>query len=272
MHADKNGLYLQVSAASTKRWIYRYSLHGRRREMGLGALATVPERKARAELLGLKQKRPGGRGPDRARRRRNEEGAAAVARAAGRLTFRTVAEQHIDNHESRWRNAKHAQQWRNSLSIYAYPVIGDVAVDEVDEEVGLAVLTPIWKGRLRPPRRVRSRIEVVLDAGAARKLRSPLNPTPAGRGTSSASSMRRTRSRRSCTTRRCRTLRRRSSLRSSGPTPASRRSASSCACSRPWQRRSARRRVGRVRSREGPLDRSGLAHEDGSRASHPSEQ
>lgn len=52
MHADGNGLYLFVKSAGTKSWVFRYQIHGRRREMGLGALkslepvrASVPHQK-----------------------------------------------------------------------------------------------------------------------------------------------------------------------------------------------------------------------------------
>jgi integrase len=136
----------------------------------------VPARKARAEVLGLKQKVLAGVDPIEARQREREDRAAAIARAAGRPTFRMIAEQHIDNHESGWRNAKHAQQWRNTLLTYAYPLIGDTPVDEVDDDLVLAILTPIWKTKTETATRVRSRVEIVLDAAAARKLRSPLNP------------------------------------------------------------------------------------------------
>ncbi|MGC1236431.1 MAG: Arm DNA-binding domain-containing protein, partial [Xanthobacteraceae bacterium] len=36
-HADGGGLWLQVSGKNAKSWIYRYSLRGRTREMGLGS-------------------------------------------------------------------------------------------------------------------------------------------------------------------------------------------------------------------------------------------
>ena len=47
-YIDGNGLYLQVSKAGSKSWIFRFQLNGKRREMGLGSLATVPPVKARA--------------------------------------------------------------------------------------------------------------------------------------------------------------------------------------------------------------------------------
>lgn len=183
MHADGQGLYLQVTAAAAagearlrKSWIYRYQLAGRRREMGLGSLGDVPAKTARD--LAHDARRLVGSGLDPLEQRRREQRAAATeaAIAAGRPTFRQAAQQHIDSHEASWRNAKHAQQWRNTLATYAYPVIGNTPVDEVDDAMVLAILEPIWSTRTETATRVRSRIEIVLDAAAARKLRSPLNP------------------------------------------------------------------------------------------------
>ena len=46
-HADGNGLYLFVQPAGTRSWIQRLVIRGRRRELGLGAVALVPLAEAR---------------------------------------------------------------------------------------------------------------------------------------------------------------------------------------------------------------------------------
>ena len=45
--ADGGGLYLQISAYDTKAWIYRFTLDGTARQMGLGPLHTVTLAEAR---------------------------------------------------------------------------------------------------------------------------------------------------------------------------------------------------------------------------------
>ena len=42
-----------------------------------------------------------------------------------------------------WRNAKHAQQWRNTLDTYADPLIGDLLVRDIGLPHVLDVLEPI---------------------------------------------------------------------------------------------------------------------------------
>lgn len=63
-YADGAGLYLQVTPGGGKSWIYRYQLHGRPREMGLGPLSAYRLADARheaAEQRKLKSKGLAGR-------------------------------------------------------------------------------------------------------------------------------------------------------------------------------------------------------------------
>lgn len=90
-------------------------------------------------------------------------------------TFGTVAIEHIEAQEPAWKNAKHRQQWRNTLKTYAKP-IWDTPVDQVSVEDVLAILQPIWFTKPETAGRVRGRIENVLDAAKVRGLRTGENP------------------------------------------------------------------------------------------------
>lgn len=48
-HADGDGLYLQITASGKKSWIFRFMLHGRAREMGLGSCPTFSLADARGK-------------------------------------------------------------------------------------------------------------------------------------------------------------------------------------------------------------------------------
>ena len=155
LHPDGNGLYLRVTESGTKNWIYRYTLDGKARDMGLGPLTTVSLAKARAAADDCRRLRREGLNPIEARKAQRAVQVAAEARA---LTFRACAEQLIASHEVGWRNAKHRQQWRNTLATYAYPIIGELDVTTVDTELVLQVLqqpiqiegskvTPLWNAK-----------------------------------------------------------------------------------------------------------------------------
>ena len=46
-YSDGNGLYLQVSVTGSKSWIFRFTITGKQREMGLGAIHTISLSEAR---------------------------------------------------------------------------------------------------------------------------------------------------------------------------------------------------------------------------------
>lgn len=179
-YADGGGLYLLVKASGARSWIYRATIAGKVRDIGLGPAAgpdPVKLTEARERARDKSREAAAGAIPvsDRRARAREAKAAAQAAKVAG-TTFRDVAESYISLHEDGWRNAKHRQQWRNTLNEYAYPHFGDLPVAEVGTEHVLAALQPIWKEKPETASRVRGRIESILDAAKVQGLRSGENP------------------------------------------------------------------------------------------------
>lgn len=169
-YADGGGLYLQISASGSRSWIYRFSLMGRAREMGLGPLSTVSlaaARKEAAECRSLVKQRID---PIAARDRHMTEHTAEV------VTFRDAAQSFITARESTWNNKKHAKQWTSTMTTYAYPVIGDVAVGDITTGMIVQIIQPIWTKKGETARRVRGRIKAILDAETVLGHRSGENP------------------------------------------------------------------------------------------------
>ncbi len=165
-YSDGNGLYLVVDPTGAKRWLLRTTVHGRRRDIGLGGLSLVSLAEAREKALGYRKlARDGGDPVLEKRKARN-----AVP------TFRAAAEQVYADHKASWKNTKHAQQWLNTLQQYAFPHIGDRMVDTIDTPEVLRVLSPIWLTKPETARRVRQRIGTVLDWAKAAGFRTGDNP------------------------------------------------------------------------------------------------
>jgi integrase len=173
LYADGGGLYLQVSQWETKSWLFRFTLDGRPRKMGLGPLHTVSLARARDEALACRLLLRDGIDPIELKNEKIAERKAAAKRA---MTFRECAEAYIKAHSPTWKNDKHRAQWPATLSTYVYPVVGDLPVDKVDLPLVLKVLEPIWREKPETASRLRGRIEKVLDWAASRKLRSGENP------------------------------------------------------------------------------------------------
>src|SRR6266481_6534228 len=113
MYADGGGLYLQVTGAGARSWIFRYTLDGRPREMGLGSLNAVTLSEARARAAEARKLKSAGIDPIGAR---DGQRAAGRAEAAKQVTFKDAAEAYMRAHKAGWRNAKHGDQWRNTLA------------------------------------------------------------------------------------------------------------------------------------------------------------
>lgn len=179
-HADGAGLHLLVKESGARSWVYRFMLSGKSRDIGLGPAAgadavTLADARLAASALRLKVKAGIDPLAERAQEALESAAAAQAALVAG-TTFKAVAEAHINANEDSWRNPKHRQQWRNTLTTYVYPVIGDLSVADVDTPHVLKILEPIWRDKPETASRVRGRIETVLDAAKARGYRKGENP------------------------------------------------------------------------------------------------
>jgi integrase len=91
-------------------------------------------------------------------------------------TFKRCAEAYIEARKPGWRSTKHGAQWSATLATYAYPVIGDVLVRNVNITHITSIIEPHWATKNETINRVRNRIELVLDWATVRKLRSGDNP------------------------------------------------------------------------------------------------
>jgi integrase len=173
MHPDGGGLYLQVTGAGAKSWVYRFSLRGKSREMGLGSLSAISLVDARAKAAECRRLRQEGVDPIDARKTSRAQFAFDAAKA---LTFKDAASAYIASHRTGWRNEKHSAQWESTLKTYAEPIIGSVSVQAIDTALVLKVLEPIWSTKPETAGRVRGRMESVLDWATTRGYRKGENP------------------------------------------------------------------------------------------------
>jgi integrase len=173
------GLIMQVTANEanpstvTRSWILRVMVGGKRRDMGLGGYPAVTLAGAKEAAREARAKIKKGIDPI-------EEGRAArsqlAATRAAALTFEQCAVAYIAAKQSEWKNAKHGDQWRNTLATYAYPVIGKMLVRDVTLGHVMRILDPIWAPKTETATRLRGRIESILDWATVRKYRTGENP------------------------------------------------------------------------------------------------
>jgi integrase len=176
-YGDGGGLWLQVSRWKTKSWIYQFTspATGKVRQLGLGpyserdvSLKMARDHAAKARAL-IRE------GIDPIDRRRNEKAKRKLAQAS-LTTFSQAAERYVTSHAPTWRNAKHRAQWGATLQRYAFPIFGNVPVGEVDTNLVMKSLEAIWRDKPETAKRLRGRIERILDWAAVRGLRTTENP------------------------------------------------------------------------------------------------
>ena len=173
LYRDGGNLYLHITKAGVKSWVFRFMLRGTAREMGLGPLHTVTLADARAKAAEARKLLLEGVDPIDAR---NATRIAANVVAAKSFTFDHCAEAYIASHRAGWRNAKHADQWQNTLKCYASPTFGALPVQAVDTALVMKALESIWTKKPETATRVRGRIEAILDWATVRGFRAGENP------------------------------------------------------------------------------------------------
>lgn len=172
-HADGNGLYLQVSKQGTKSWIFRYMLHGKPREMGLGPTTVINLTEARAKAIDCKKLLLDGVDPIGQRNQTKKQKLIDQLRT---ITFDECAKAYISAHQHVWKNQKHISQWENTIATHASPVIGGLPVTAIDTTLVMKVIEPIWQSTPETASRLRNRIELVISWATARGYRVGENP------------------------------------------------------------------------------------------------
>ncbi|MGO4438551.1 tyrosine-type recombinase/integrase [Rhizobium sp. RAF56] len=175
LYADGGNLYLQVSQVAkriTKSWIFRYTINGKARAMGLGSVDAFTLKEARERARIARQLLADGIDPlaEKAAKK-----AATAKSAASRMTFRQAAEGYMSSHRAGWSDA-HTRQWETSLETYVFPLLGDLDVAAIDVGLVMKVIQPLWVKKTVTADRCRNRIELVLDWAKSSGHRSGENP------------------------------------------------------------------------------------------------
>ncbi len=167
-YGDGDGLFLLVGKSGARSWMVRVQKNGIRRDIGIGSERKVSLAKARVEAARVCSQIEAGIDP-----------VAERKKSAGIPTFREAAALVHAEHKRGWRNAKHGAQWLSSLEAYAFPMIGDKPVCDVDGPAVRDVLAAIWLAKPETARRVRQRINGVVDWAIGKGYRTAPLPMTA---------------------------------------------------------------------------------------------
>ncbi|WP_341327481.1 integrase arm-type DNA-binding domain-containing protein [Methylotuvimicrobium sp. KM2] len=166
-YSDGGNLYLQVSKALTKSWLFIYKRSGKKREVGLGSYPLVSLAEAREKALEYRKLLVDGKDPLHERRTLDKPKI---------ITFEECGRAYVEAHRAGWKNEKHANQWTNTLTTYAYTHIGAMPVGSIETKHIVRVLEPIWLTKNETASRLRGRIENILGFATVHGYRTGDNP------------------------------------------------------------------------------------------------
>jgi len=177
-YCDGSNLWAYKGDEKTGRWVFRYRLHGKKHSIGLGSMSVFSLKEARAKADRLLKLQKSGIDPLAEKR-------AGVAKkkldAASALTFRMCAEKFIEDNRAKWDCPQSERQWASTLKRYAYDILGDIPVANINTALVLKVLEqPVgnktfWVARSETADRVRGRLEAVLGWATIRGFRAGEN-------------------------------------------------------------------------------------------------
>ncbi|SEN57494.1 Integrase [Pseudorhodobacter antarcticus] len=167
------GLHMQLTPKRGRSWVLRTTIGGERRDIGLGGFPAVTLAQARHKARDARDKIC--QGIDPIEERKAARAALAAAQRRG-MTFADATDKYLDAKLDAFKNAKHRQQWQNTLETYAKPELGKMLVDDIAVQDVLRVLQPIWADKTETASRVRGRIESVLSWATVAGHRTGDNP------------------------------------------------------------------------------------------------
>jgi integrase len=172
LHGDGNGLFLEVRPNGTSYWLFRFLWQGKQQKMFHDGLPiNVPITDARDWASAQKRKLANGINP--------KEDRDMTRYAEGAPLFLDYALSRIEIWSKGWANAKHHDQWLMTINIYA-KTLHKKRLDHITTSDVAEMLRPIWYDKEETARRLRGRVEKILDAAKHDKHRSGDNPADLG--------------------------------------------------------------------------------------------
>lgn len=166
---DGGGLYLVVRSETQKHWIMRAVFNGKRRDFSIGSANKISLAKAREIAASYREMIATGVDPLETKR-------SMKAVAIGIPTFEALSREiHAQTISNEGRNEKYRDDWLNSLSMYAFPQLGALPVDQITLTHVATALRPIWTEKAETARRVKGRIQRVLNVAAVRQYRPTIH-------------------------------------------------------------------------------------------------
>ena len=170
-HCDGGGLWLVKRADGGAQWVLRVTIHGRRREMGLGGFPSLGLAEARKQAGRWRSVAAANRDPIKERE--------AEARSARRedISLAVITADAFEARRAELKGDGTAGRWLSPLNLHVLPKLGKVPVTDLDQRDIRDCLAPIWHEKADTARKAMNRLSIVIKHAAALGLDVDLQAT-----------------------------------------------------------------------------------------------
>ncbi|MEX3015978.1 tyrosine-type recombinase/integrase [Gymnodinialimonas hymeniacidonis] len=160
-YSDGGGLWLFKRQDGGAQWILRVTVHGRRREMGLGRFPEVSIQEARVEADKWRAEVRAGRDPIKVRERRRRDAKINL------YLLEDIARDCFEARKAELKEDGKAGRWFSPLELHVLPKLGKIPIAEIDQRDIRDVLKPIWHSKAATAKKALERLSVCIEHGAA---------------------------------------------------------------------------------------------------------
>ncbi|WP_380057433.1 tyrosine-type recombinase/integrase [Falsihalocynthiibacter sp. SS001] len=170
-YSDGGGLWLHKKSGDSGNWFLRVHVYGRRREMGLGAMSLVSLSEARSEAAKWRAVARQGRDPIKEREKLRRQASTMS------YTLENVAIETFSARKAELKEDGKAGRWFSPLELHVLPRLGQMPIEEIDQQDIKNTLAPIWHTKGETAKKAMNRLGIVFRYGAAMGLDVDLQAT-----------------------------------------------------------------------------------------------
>ena len=174
-HADGAGLWFVKREDGGAQWVLRVTVHGRRREMGLGAYPAVSLADARRKADQARAQVRENLDPIKERERARREASSKLH------ILSDVAADAFESRKAELKGDGKAGRWFSPLELHVLPKLGKVPVSDLDQKDIRDCLAPIWHTKADTARKAMNRLAICMKHAAALGLDVDLQATDKAR-------------------------------------------------------------------------------------------
>ena len=170
-YSDGGGLWFHMRPDGGSQWFLRYTIFGRRHEMGLGGFPDVSLKAARDEADKWHAVLREGKDAIKERERQQREAENNM------YILRDVALDAFESRKAELKGDGEAGRWFSPLELHVLPKLGKMPVSQIDQRDIRDTLAPIWHEKAHTAQKAMNRLSICMRHAAALGLDVDLQAT-----------------------------------------------------------------------------------------------